>query len=185
MGQPVQPTETAKKTVSHYVLTIEGLFVQAKDSKRYSVEVKIPNLGEGKKEGHYLTAALSPKYGRLLKQAIAKKYGSCEYIHTHELVKRVWVDASGNSHTAVADSKSSNSSSEQITFSNMKKSELLAYIKEMGYPIDLKVYTTVDAIRKALIDYQDNKEEFLKRQEEDKEQVRIKEEIKELEELDV
>lgn len=187
MAEPIQPTTNKqpqaqtpnkKQLPPHYVLNIEGTFVQGKEEKPYKVEVKVPHLGEGKADTHYLTAVLSPKYGNILKKAIIDKHGHCEYIHTHALVSREFVDEKGNKTPAV--SEAIITGGEGLTIHNMKKAELENLIKEKQYTIDLAVYNTVDKMRKAIVAYTEDKEAFLAQQEKDKEENRIKSQLEDL-----
>lgn len=183
MAEPIQPTankqQAEKKSLPpHYVLTVEGTFVQGKEEKPYKAVVKVPHLGEGKADTHYLSAVLSPKYGNILKKAIIDKHGHCEYIHTHALVSREYVDEKGNKSLAVSEAVIPGG--EGITIHNMKKAELENLIKEKQYNIDLAVYNTVDKMRKAIVAYTDDKEAFLAQQEKDKEEARIKSQLEDL-----
>lgn len=185
MAEPLQPTNTTntnkaeKKSIPpHYVLTVEGTYVQGKEEKPYKVSVRVPHLGEGKCDTHYLSAVLGPKYGFILKKAIIAKHGHCEYIHTHELISREYVDEKGNKTPAVSGAIAT--PGESPTISNMKKPELESLIKERQYQIDLTVYTKVDELRKAITLYIENKEAFLAKQEQDKEEARIKAQLEDL-----
>lgn len=182
MAEPIQPTtqtnNTKKSLPPHYVLTVEGTFIQGKEEKPYKTTVKVPHLGEGKCDTHYLSAVLSPKYGYILKKAIIAKHGHCEYIHTHALVSREFVDEKGNKTPAVSEAVAT--PGEGPTIHNMKKAELESLIKERQYQIDLTIYNTVDKMRKAITLYTEDKDAFLAKQEQDKEEARIKTQFEDL-----
>lgn len=174
----VQTQAQSKNLPAHFEVEFVGTYYVGKEPKSYSVTVKIPSLGEGKKDGHYRTAALSPKYGFLLKRAIQAKYGSCDYVYTHELINRVYIDAKGTRTKTV--NVNPDDAEDSLTLSNMRLPELLSYITENRYPIDTDFYKKTADLRKAIKDYETDKESFLKRQAEEIEEQRIIEDAKQL-----
>jgi len=188
MAEPTKPvsTETQKPTSqnnaqnkdkkslpAHYVLTVEGTAYINGAPSEYEVEVKVPDLGEGKGDGHYLSFVLSEDRGEILAKAIRKKYKDCETIRTHYLVDRKYVSANGES---IPRTRVPNEPSESHTVSSMRKAELLNYIKEMKYSIDTTLYSKADELREAVTLYQEDREAFLEKQEKDLNEKRIKEE---------
>jgi len=187
MAQPTQPTQPThpnapatqtaakKKLPPHYEITVEGTALIKGVEQPYEVTVKAPDLGEGKGDGHYMTFILSADNGEILLTAINKKYGLCPAYHTHYLVSREFVDGDGKVSAAT---KISNEPGEALTVQNMRKTELLNYIKSMKYNINTELYKKVDELREAVLLYQADKEKFLERQLSDERDFRIKEEAK-------
>lgn len=172
--KPQQQSKKGPVLPAHYELTVEGTALISDKVMEYEVTTKVPDLGEGKGDGHYLTFILSENNGELLAKAIRKKYKACESIRTHYLVSRIYISATGEA--APHNSDNGRSLTEVITVANMRKNELLDYIKDRKYDIDLSLYKYVDEIREAVQMYEKDKEKFLAKQEQDKNNARIKRE---------
>lgn len=174
-----EKTTKTKSVPAHYLLKVEGTALIAGKETEYSVELRVPDLGEGKGDGHYMTFVLSPDNGELLFKAIAKKYKSCESIRLHSLVDRVYVDSTGKA----IKSAPATASGESLTVSNMRLNELLDYVTTMKYPINTELYNKADTLREAVILYQKDREAFLAKQTEDENNYRIQQEASMLNDL--
>lgn len=179
-------TEPKKPTPAHFLLRVRGeAMITAginPKTEMYDVTVRCPQLGEGKSDTHYLTYALSDRNGERLKKAIAKKYGGCEIIRTHEVMSRVFVTEKGE--TKDVPKETNFTSSETYGLDQMRYSELVAHVRDSKLPVKHELYTDASELREAIQECETDKEKFLENQKKKEHAARIAREALLLDELD-
>jgi hypothetical protein len=112
-------------------------------------------------------------------KAIAKRYGHCEAIRTHQLVDRVFVGANGE--RTVVQNVTVVNGKQYLEISQMRIGELVNYVKERKYSIETNLYPHTDDLKRAILEYETDKEAFLASQDTVREENRIKKDAEALE----
>lgn len=160
--------------ISHYVCVIEGDYIardphdpKKKMLKPYQVSINVPDLGTDKGDGQYLGTVLheSPGKPAYLTKALRAKYPDAVTYRTHEFVSREYVTSQGTLQPSKPPTP------RQKKPSSMNKLELTEYIEKNALPIDLEIYSTVDKMRRAIIEHAENPTKFIETQTKKREEI--------------
>ena len=178
-AQAPSPAPIATKSVpAHYLVTVRGQAAITggtnPESVVYEETIACPDLGEGKADGHYMTYLLKDDLtgDGILANALKAKYGHCEAIRTHELINRVYVNANGE-QTKVQN-VTIVKGQQFLQISQMRFTELVDYVSERKYQIEIDLYPSADELRFAIDAYEKDKDAFILAQEKTREDFRIK-----------